>query len=537
MGHRLNDWRKRKPFLLVILVLAALILVIGCAPEEEAEEEEEEEKEAAVDRDTLTIAISAEPESLDPVNMTSAPAATVGEHVVERLIYMEEDGSLTPMLATDWESNDEGTVWTFDIREDVEFHDGEPLNAEAVKANLDRFVDPDVGAAYAFLLGTVEEIEAVEEYTLELTLSEPFAPILSHLSHSFIGIVSPAQIEGLEPDESFEVPVGTGPYEMTDWSRGESISLEVNEDYWGDVPKIPNLDFDFIPESSALIVALETGEADAIMRVPPQEVDRLEDESGIEVVTEDSVRTIYIGFNNQKEPFDDARVRKALNYAVDKQEIVDGLFGGLFSVADAPIVPAVFGHTSVGPYEYDPERAEELLAEAGYPDGFEMTLHHPDGRYMLDATVAEAVQDMLADVGVDVTLETREWSSFLDFTSQPPEEAEYDAFMLGWGAVTLDADYGIYALLHSKQWNPDGNNRGFYSNEEVDDLLDEARVETDQDRREELYAEAIEIIWDDAPWLFLHNEGQINANRTYVEGLIHHPLENLSAWDAYFEEE
>ncbi|MFP4535639.1 MAG: glutathione ABC transporter substrate-binding protein [Spirochaetaceae bacterium] len=521
----------------LLTVLVVLLVLLGCAPaEDEQEAEAEAEAEVAEERDTLTIGIGAEPESLDPVKMTSAPAATVGEHVVERLIYMEEDGSLTPMLAESWESNEDSTVWTFKIREGVTFHDGEPLNAEAVAANLRRFVDPDVGAAYAFLLGTVEEIEAVGEYELQLSLSQPFAPILAHLSHSFVGIVSPAQLEDLEPDDTFEIPVGTGPYVMSDWSRGESLSLEVNEDYWGDVPEIPNVQFDIIPESSALIVALETGEADAIMRIPPQETDRLEGESGIEVVYEQSVRTIYIGFNNQKEPFDDPLVRRALNYAVDKQSIVDGLFDGVFTVADAPVVPAVFGYESVGPYEYDPDRAKELLEEAGYPDGFSMTLHHPSGRYLLDATVAEAVQDMLTEVGIDVTLETREWSSYLDFTSQPPEEAEYDAFMLGWGTVTLDSDYGLYALLHSRQWNPNGNNRGFYENERVDELLDEARVETDRERREELYAEAIELIWEDAPWIFLYNEGQINANRDYVEGLIHHPLENLSAWDASFSE-
>ncbi|HKK47869.1 MAG TPA: ABC transporter substrate-binding protein, partial [Alkalispirochaeta sp.] len=310
-----------------------------------------QEAEMAEERDTLTIGIGAEPESLDPVNMTSAPAATVGEHVVERLIYMEEDGALTPMLATSWEANEDSTVWTFQIREGVTFHDGEPLNAEAVAVNLRRFVNPDVGAAYAFLLGTVESIEATGEYELTMELSQPFAPILAHLSHSFIGIVSPAQLEGLGPNDTFEIPIGTGPYRMTEWSRGEQIVLEVNEDYYGNISEIPTIEFDFIPESSALIVALETGEADAIMRVPPQETDRLEAIPEIEVVYESSVRTIYIGFNNEKEPFNDPLVRQALNYAVDKQAIVDGLFDGVFTVADAPVVPAVFGHESVGPYE------------------------------------------------------------------------------------------------------------------------------------------------------------------------------------------
>lgn len=493
--------------------------------------------EAAAERDTLTIAIGAEPESLDPVNMTSAPAATVGEHAVERLIYMEEDGELTPMLATSWESNDDGTVWTFQIREGVEFHDGESLDAEAVKANLDRFIDPDVGAAYAFLLGDVESIEATGEYELTIRLQSSFAPILSHLSHSFIGIISPASFADLGPDDTTDAAVGTGPYELIEWNRGDSITMARNENYYGNLPEIPNLVFQFIPEDSARMVALETGEADAVMRVPPQDADRLDADPDIDVVYETSVRTIYIGFNNEMEPFTDERIRKAFNYAVDKEAIVDAILDGNAFVADAPVVPAVFGHTSAGPYEYDPDRARELLAEAGYEDGLSVTLHHPSGRYLLDSTIAEAVQGMVSEVGIDMTLETREWGAYLDFTGQGPDDAEYEMFMLGWGTVTLDADYGLYALLHTNQWNPNGNNRGFYSNDEVDDLLDQARVETDPATRESIYAEAITLIWDDAPWLYLHNEGQINAQRSDVGGLIHHPLENLSAWDAFFIED
>ena len=518
-----------KKRLTVTLGLAVLMLALVASPLVAGGR-----AETAVDRDTLRIAIGAEPESLDPVKMTSAPAATVGEHVVERLIYMEEDGTLTPMLATSWEANADSTVWTFQIRQGVTFHDGAPLNAEAVRQNLARFVDPDVGAAYAFLLGSVQDIQATGEYTLQLRLAQPFAPILSHLSHSFIGIVSPNQIRDLPPEGTFENPIGTGPYVMERWNRGDSIRLSVNEDYWGSTPQIPNLVFNFIPEESARIVALETGEADAIMAVPPQDVARLEADPDIDVVFQTSVRTIYISFNNVREPFTDVRVRRALNYAVDKQAIVDSIFEGSGFVADAPIPDAVFGHTSVGPYQYDPARARELLAEAGYPDGFSMTLHHPTGRYPLDATVAQAVQSMLADVGVDARLETREWSSYLQFTAQPPEQAEYDMFMLGWGTVTLDADYGLYALLHTRQWNPNGNNRGFYSNERVDELLDQARVETNPNQRAPMYHEAVQLIWEDAPWIFLYNAAQINAVRTDVEGLIHHPLENLSAWDASF---
>ncbi len=235
-------------------------------------------------------------------------------------------------------------------------------------------------------------------------------------------------------------------------------------------------------------------------------------------------------------PFADVRVRQALNYAVDKEAIIETIFQGVGEPSSAPLVPAVFGYTQVGPYDYDPEKAMELLEEAGYADGFDIELFHPTGRYPQDSTVTEAIQAMLAEVGVNATLTTYDWGTYLDTVIVPPEDAEHDAFMLGWGTVTLDADYGLYALFHSSQWPP-RNNVSYYANDDVDALLDEARVTPDRGVREGLYGQAIELIWDDAPWLFLHNEGQVNAVRDNVQGLIHHPLENILAWDASIEGE
>jgi len=233
-------------------------------------------------------------------------------------------------------------------------------------------------------------------------------------------------------------------------------------------------------------------------------------------------------------PFEDVRVRQALNYAIDKEAIIETIFQGVGSPSSAPVVPAVFGYAQVGPYEYDPDRARELLAEAGFGDGFEIELFHPTGRYPQDDVVTEAVQAMLAEVGVNATLTTYDWGTYLDTVIVPPEDAEHDAYMLGWGTVTLDADYGLYALFHSTQWPP-RNNVSYYANAEVDALLDEARVTPDRAVREGLYNEAISMIWEDAPWIYLHNEGQVNAVREGVEGLIHHPLENILAWDASLE--
>ena len=531
---------KMKKYLMFFLV-AALVLgffIGGCAPAEEVIPPDDDD-EVVVEGQDLVVAIGAEPENLDPLKMLSAPAATIAEHMIENLIYLAEDGSLQPALAESWEPAEDGLSWFLNLREGVSFHDGTPFNAEAVKYNLDRFMakgtfEGGEAAVFAFLLGRVTSVEVVDEYIVQIMLDDIFAPIASHLSHSFIGMHSPASLEALDAGNYVEAPVGTGPFKYVAWDRGDKIVMEKNEDYWGGAPQLDTVTFKFIPEAGSRVIMLETGEVHAIMAVPPTDIDRLEAADGIDVVFQSSVRVIYMGFNQELDIFKDVRVRQALNYAVDKEAIIATVFQGIGEPSSAPIVPAIFGYTQVGPYEYDPEKAMELLAEAGYPDGFDVELFHPTGRYPQDATVAEAVQAMLAEVGINATLTTYDWGTYLDTVIVPPEQAEHDIFMLGWGTVTLDADYGLYALFHSSQWPP-ANNVSYYANAEVDALLDEARVTPDRGVREGLYRDAIEIIWNDAPWIFLHNEGQVNAVRSNVKGLIHHPLENISAWNAYIE--
>ncbi len=527
--------------LLVLLILPALLLgfmITGCEPEEPVEEPEEVEELEPVEQ-KIVIAIGAEPESLDPNYMESSPAAAVSEHMVEGLLYLNEDGELEPALATNWEAEEDGLSYLIELREGVTFHDGEPFNAEAAKYNLDRFMgkgefEGEPPAQFEFLLGEVDEVEVVDEYSIRIHLENRFAPIEWHLAHRFIAMHSPASIEALDEEEDIEAPVGTGPFKYAGWDRGEQIVMERNEDYWGDVPELEELTFKFVPEGSSRVIMLETGEVDAVMDIPLAEIERLEGEEGIEIVYETSVRTIYIGFNLETELFkDNKELRQALNYAIDKQAICDAIFEGTYEPADAPIPPGIFGHHSAGPYEYDPEKAQELMAEAGYEDGFEMDLFHPTGRYPMDETVAETVQGMLAEVGIEANLTTYDWATYLEMVVQEdPADAEHDAFMLGWGTVTWDADYGLYSTLHSENWPP-SSNLTYYANEEVNALLQDARTEVDLDVREELYAEAIEKIWDDAPWLFLYYPVQINAELDRVEGLIHHPLETIPAWDAY----
>ena len=507
----------RKSILVLFLIFS--VVLVFCGGELQAREGGD-----------LILGMGADPESMDPVRASSAPASMVMMHTMESLFSMTPDGEIVPLLAEGYDASEDGLEFDIYIRQDVEFHDGTPLNAEAVQYNLERFQDEE--APFSFLIDEVVDIEVVDDYTVRLHTARPFAPLIAHLSHELIAMASPDALE--EYGEDFGVnPVGTGAFEFVEWTRGEEIVLKRNDNYWDDNAYLDTVTFKIVPDDSTRVVQVETGEAHAAMFVPPRDRERLIEIEDINVVDATSLRTIYAGFHTKREPFDDVRVRRALNYAVDNQAIVEQIMQGAGRPSDAPISPDIFGYAQQERYKYNPDKARELLAEAGYEDGFETTFHHPVGRYMMDETITQAIQSQLADVGVEAQLQTMEWATYLEFLQKPPEEAEHEMYILGWGAVTGDADYGLYPMFHSSQMAPKGWDLSYLDHPEVDELLDEARVNPDPGTREELYAEAIGIIWKEAPWIFLHSEVQINIEREGVRGLEHHPRERISAKRAY----
>ncbi len=479
---------------------------------------------------TLIVAQGTDAVTLDPHDATDSPSATVTSHVYETLFDLTPEGEIVPALATGYEMSDDGLTVTVNLRDDVVFHDGTPLTAEIVKGSLDRFLDPEQAFTFRFLLDSVGEVEVVDDHTVQLNLNNQFAPLLAHMTHSSTAIVLPSAVE--QHGEEFNAnPVGTGPFSFVSWQRNEAIELERFDGYWGDVAQIDGVRFLTVPENTTRMAMVESGEAHVAVRVPPQDIARLDADPNITVENVSSLRTIFIYFNHNLEPFDNPLVRQAVNYAVNNQELADFVLGGAVRVSDAPISPGIFGYTPVGNYDQDLERARELLAEAGYPDGFSTTLYSPSGRYLQDIQTAEAIQGMLAEVGINAEIETLEWSAYLDQLNKPVDENVVPMGMLGWGTVTGDADYGLFPLLHTDQWVPAGSNRAFYSNPEVDALLNEARVSPDNDARLQMYEDAMQLIWDDAAWLFLHSETQLVAVRDDVNGLIIHPTERVLAFD------
>ncbi|MFC2949006.1 glutathione ABC transporter substrate-binding protein [Virgibacillus sediminis] len=538
----------KKSLLLLAFALMLSLLLAACASEpdeggdtgsdggEDTENTEGDTTEAG--GNDLIIANLSDAVSLDPAGSNDTPSSDVQANIYETLVTQNQDMELQPGLAKEWELV-EDNVWEFKLVEGIQFHDGTEFNAEAVKANIERVIDPEVASPRAFLYEMVTEVEAVDEYTVRITTEYPFSPLPSHLAHPGGGMVSPAVIEedyaameeGEEPGSYInENPIGTGYFKFESWEPGSEIVLVKNEDYWNGEAKLDSVTFRVVPEDQTRIAELLNGDVHISNPLSPSDVAQVENEDGVRVNRQGSVSTNYIGFNTQKEPFDDVRVRQAISMAIDKEQIIEGIFDGVGEPANGPLAPEVFGYNeNLEPLEYDPERAQELLAEAGYEDGFSTTIWTNDKRERIDA--ATNIQAQLSEIGVEVEVEQLEWGAYLEQTAN----GEHDMFVLGWTTVTGDADYGLYPLFHSSQQGDPGN-RTFTDHEELDNLLEEARREEDQAKREELYAEAQQFIVDDAPWIFLHHSEYLLGVREEVKNLEQTPTQILKLKDVTIEQ-
>lgn len=492
----------------IAILLIALLMGVGLAQE-----------------DTLRVLLSSQLTTLEPQETTDTDSAAVRFQIYNGLVTMTEAGQPVADLAESWEISEDGTVYTFELREGVTFHDGAELDAAAVVTSFERLLaeDRDTSAS-AYFKPIVQDVRAVGEYTVEFTLNEPFAPFLNTLAHAAAHIVSPAAIEEYG-DDLGQNPVGTGPYRFVEWVRGERLVLEAFEDYFLGAPPLDGIEYRIIPEASTRVALLETGEADIILRVSPDEADRLAETAGVTLQNTSTARAMFLAINTTREPFDDVRVRQAINHVVDVRTIVDALFGTDTPVLDSPLAPNVFGYVPTKTYDHNPERARGLLEEAGY-EASEITiaLWSPNGRYVQDATVAQAVAQQLEDFGFDVDL--RLFGDFSEYISVAFAEERGDMMLLGWAPSTLEAEGGLYQILHGDRANQFANNSG-YDNADFNRLVEEARAETTDEGRIAKYAQAQEIVMEDAPWLFLYPQPVVTAMRDNVSGVVVLPSEHL----------
>ncbi len=473
---------------------------------------------------TLIVSLGTDVPIFDCVYASGIPNLGIIHLVTQGLTEINPTGGepkVWPVLATSWEqSPDDPRVWTFHLREGVKFHDGTPFNAEAVKFNIERMINPETKALARSSFVMIESAEVVDEYTVKIITKEPFAALPAQLAYSPMCMNSPAQVQKLGNKDYYTAPIGTGPFKFVHHIKGQEVRLEANEEYWGGRPYLDALIMKPIPETASRLLALEAGEVHVAYHVPPRDAQRYMSDPrlGIEVLTPPQQRRMFVGMNVQWGPFKDVRVRQALNYAVDKQAIIDSIFLGLTKPMDSPMPPTALCYSPVKYYEYNPKKARDLLAEAGYPNGFEVTLHYGPGRYLLDTEVVEAVQSYLADVGVKVKVVPLEWAAYSAMLRKPLEETEIQMFFIGWGLPTLDPELGI-GPFGKEAWAP-GLNNMFYSNPELEELILAQRAATDPEERCKIVKRAQEIIMEDAPMIALYYEPQIHAKRKEVHDFV-----------------
>src|SRR6266852_2664518 len=393
---------------------------------------------------TLVVGLVAEPVALDPAQVTDLNSNRVGRRVVEALVaFADESTQIVPGLAESWTISKDGLTYTFKLRKGIAFHDGTPLNAAAVKFSIERQINPEhpankLGkypfAAYNF--GNVKAVEAMDDSTVRFVLKEPRASFLAIMTSGAASIVSPTA--AMKSSQDYAVsPVGTGPFKFASWDRGQRVVLEKNPSYWRYPVKVDRVIYRPVTEDQARLTELLTGGLDLIVGTPPDFVAQLENHPKVTLQKQVGAHVWYLGFNNTKKPFDDKRVRQALNYAVNKDAIVRDVLKGTGAVSKGPVLPNTWGaDTALKAYPYDPEKAKRLLAEAGYPNGFTTTLWVPESGSGMQAPVAMStvMQSNRKAVGVTVSMQTMEWGAYL----AKLRTKEQELFALSWMAGTED---------------------------------------------------------------------------------------------------
>ncbi|MEM0246985.1 MAG: ABC transporter substrate-binding protein [Desulfurococcaceae archaeon] len=470
-----------------------------------------------IEMEELRIGAKVDIATPDIHRVTGIPAVAMMNHVFETLLKLDYDerGNLVlkPWLAEGYRWINE-TALELTLRKGVLFHCGGEFDAEAVKFSIERLLKE--GGPAASTIAMVEEVVVIDKYTVVLKLKHPFAPLPYVLTYGPIAIVSPAA----------PTSCGTGPYKLVTWEKGVRTVFERFENYWGPKPAIKRIVWIPIPDDASRVAALEAGDVDYIDSVPPQDITRLQ-AKGFNVLVVPGIRTMFIGFNIEKWPWNITEVRQALNYAVDKQALIKQIFQGYATVMDSPLPPSIWSYKPQPVYEYNPEKAKRMLREAGVPEGLKIELVASTGRYLLDREVVTAIAEYLRAVGLDVEVKLYDWGTY---QGKVLPERQFDLYFLGIaGGIYGDPDGCLYIIFVTGQ----GFNNMGYSNPVVDDVLSKARASLNVEERKALYEQAQAIIWKDAPWIFLYYQPVIVASRPDLRGVKVFPSEAFYMGEAH----
>jgi peptide/nickel transport system substrate-binding protein len=540
--------------LVLIFTLASSSLVFAEKTETKAEQ-------------VLIFGSSGDVARLDPGDVTDGESIQRMDNIFDALVeYKPGSTEIQPALATSWEISADKKEITFKLRKGVKFHDGTDFNADAVVYSFARQYDQNhphnqygQWAYWGWMFSDIEKVVKIDDYTVKIIMTNVNASIMTSLAMFTVNIVSPANAEK-HRENAFRNPVGTGPFKFVEWVKDDHITLEAFDGYWKGRPKLDRLIFRVIPDPSARLLALEVGEVHGIEFPNPADFDRIRAKKELKLMSEPGMNVGYMGINsgygykdankngkrdlNERwektpgyyEPLTKKKVRQAINYAIDKQSIVDNIYMGTASMAKNGMPPFMLGYNDdVQDYPYDPAMAKKLLREAGYPNGFEVTLYvMPVSRpYMFDPPkIGEAIQSYLADVGIRVKFYQVDWGTYL----QETQYGKHQMCLLGWTGDNGDPD-NFMNVLYGPNATSIGTagNYGFYNDMKAQELLTAALQTFDTDKRAEYYRKVQEMIHESANWVYIAHSNQNLVFRSNVYGYVMHPTSRKFFYPVWIE--
>ena len=530
-----------KKLLTLILCLAMVLTVFaGCsstpATEEGASASGEAAQGEAADseyKDTLVFAMNTDVQSMAPQIQNDTTSEQVVKMLYNTLLKFEDDGTVVGDLAESWSVSEDKLTWTFNLKQGVKFHNGKELTSADVKATFDRALNAEAGGLRTTeIIKMFTAVEAPDPYTVTITTDAPYGPMESLMCNMSLGIMDADYIEqyGLDLGTSAEGENGTGPFKVVSWERDQEIVVERFDDYFGTPAKLQTVVYTIIPEAASRVIALETGEVDVIDKPTDEDLARLEaDTENYTVLRKPTISQRLFRFGCNDPIISNTKVRQAIVYAIDRQAIIDALFTGSGYPSTAPLAPVTFGYSDLGEIEQDLELAKSLLAEAGYPDGFDTKIITTE-RYQNGIELAEIISQQLAEIGINAEIEVWEWSALsASWNGITADEFDQPIFIMGAGPSMRDADGGLRGLYTTSETGLNDRNYGFYSNAEVDALIEQGMQETDQQKRVEIYKEAMEILYREDPvafWLFDMYGLAITSSK--VEGVTLSPISTIT---------
>lgn len=518
--------------------LCALLAAAACGAGEEKKKGPDEDGEAVPrKRGTLVFARSGDASYLDPAVVTDGESVMVTTNLFDTLVAFKPGSiDLVPGLSDRWTRSDDGLEWTFHLRE-AKFHDGSQVDADAVVFSFLRQKDANHPAHvgdfgyWEDLYGSIADVAAVDPRNVKIRLTQPFAPFLSTMAVFAVAIVSPTawKSEGIDPATGkyrykfAEKPVGSGPFKLARWNRDETIVLDAFDSYWGGPPGCSKVIFKVIKEPDKRLLDVESGQSNVMDNLAPQHVKRVKENPKLRLETQPGINIAYLSMNCGKKPWDDVRVRQAVAFALSKEKIRRAAYDGQGDIAVTPCPRQLPGYLDVPDRVQDVEKAKKLLADAGYPDGFETTLWCGDvsRAYMpAPSQVATQIQQDLQRVGIRARVSVVEWKQYLKDT----REGKHDMCLLGWMADYGDADDYLHVLLDKDNARPGtASNVSFYRSEKYHELVSKARFALDAKERVKLYEEAQRIAFDEVPMVPLMTMPELRVLSPGVKGYVIYP--------------